>query len=77
MTETDWLDIFSNNLIELIRERGYTQSELAEVTGLSEATISSYINKRRIPKVPALLNLALVLDCELEDLTGYVDLIKF
>ena len=77
MTESEWLDIFSNNLIELIRDRGYTQADLAEDTGLSEATISAYINKRRIPKVTTLLNLALVLDCELEDLTGYVDHIEF
>ena len=77
MTESEWLDIFSNNLIELIRDRGYTQADLAEDTGLSEATISAYINKRRIPKVPTLLNLALALDCELEDLTGYVDRIEF
>ena len=77
MMESEWLDIFSNNLIELIRDRGYTQADLAEDTGLSEATISAYINKRRIPKVTTLLNLALVLDCELEDLTGYVDRIEF
>ena len=77
MTESEWLDIFSNNLIELIRDRGYTQADLADDTGLSEATISAYINKRRIPKVTTLLNLALVLDCELEDLTGYVDRIEF
>ena len=77
MTETEWLDVFSNNLIDLIQDSGYTQKELSRHTGLSEAAISSYINKRRMPKITALFNLALVLDCELEDLTGYVDRIEF
>lgn len=77
MTEMEWLDEFSNNLIYEMRERGYTQADLAEDAGVSEATISSYINKRRIPKVTTLLNLALVLDCDLEDLTGCVGRIEF
>ena len=76
MTESEWLDTFSDNLVQLIRDRGYTQGDLAEDTGLSEAAISSYINKRRMPKITALFNLAMVLDCELEDLTGYVDRIE-
>lgn len=77
MTETEWLDIFTSNLIEMMHEKGYTQRDLADATGLSEGTISNYINKRQIPGVRAIVNISYELDCDVSDLIDFGDRIQF
>lgn len=76
MTETEWLDIFSNNLLELMRERGYSQGDLADDTGLSKMAISYYINKQRIPGIRAIINIAYILDCDVSELIDFGDRIE-
>lgn len=73
MTEAEWLDIFSKNLIEIMRDVGITQRELADETGLSEASISCYIRKIKMPGVRALVNIAYALDCSLNELMDFGD----
>lgn len=68
ISEREWLDIFANNLIEMLREEEMTQKELADAIGVTEATISSYINKKRMPGVKALVNISHVLCCSMDDL---------
>lgn len=76
MTETEWLEIFGDNLKDLIDKQGYTQRDLADEVGLDEGTISRYVNKQRIPGVRALVNIAYVLDCSLDDLMDFGDRIE-
>lgn len=73
MTESEWLNIFGNNLLEMMREYGYTQDTLARETGLSKSTISKYINKQQIPRASALINIANVFGCNIDDLVYYGD----
>lgn len=73
MTEKEWLDIFGDNLAEMLEEANMTQRELADETGLSEASISYYINKTKMPGVKALLNISYALDCLLNDLADFGD----
>lgn len=68
MTELDWLDVFGDNLASMLYEAKYTQKDLAEMTGLSEATISKYLKKQQMPGVRALINISIALDCSLDDL---------
>jgi transcriptional regulator with XRE-family HTH domain len=75
MSEIEWLEIFGDNLINLLDKEGMTQRELAEATGLSEGTISSYINKRKIPGIKAIINMAYVLECSIDDLIDFGDTI--
>ena len=76
MTEQDWSNIFSDNLISLLNEANMTQQELSKETGLSRATISSYINGRRLPGIKAIINIGYVLDCDLNELIDFGDLIE-
>lgn len=76
MTETEWLDIFADNLQSLMQERGYTQGDLADETGLDQTTISRYLNKQRIPTVRAIVNLAFTLDCDISELIDFGDRIE-
>lgn len=58
MSEFEWMNVFGDNLSELIREWGGTQEELAYCVGISQSAISSYINKERIPSSKTALNMS-------------------
>lgn len=73
MSENEWLDIFAENLLELMKEKGYNQINLAESTNLSKGTISSYINKRKVPGIRALVNIAYELNISFDDLMDFGD----
>lgn len=77
ITESELIDVFKNNLVTTMEEKGYSQKDLSYETGLSEMTISRYVNGQSMPKLSALFNIAMVLDCELEELVGYVDMVAF
>lgn len=76
MSETEWLDIFGDNLRDVMESTRITQRELAERTGLSEGTISRYIHKQTIPGVKAIINIAYVLDCSMDDLIDFGNMIE-
>lgn len=76
MTELEWLDIFADNLASMMEESGYTQMDLAEETGLSQSTISTYLNKRKFPGVKAIINIAYALDCEVTELIDFDETIE-
>ena len=62
MSEQEWLDIFADNLLDMLNEANMTQRDLADETGLSEAAISQYIHKRKIPGVRAIINISYALN---------------
>lgn len=73
MSELEWLDIFGDNLAEMLEYANMSQRDLADEAGLSESTISNYINKRKIPSLRAIINIAYALDCDLTDLIDFGD----
>ena len=56
ISEITFIDIFADNLREIMKEVGITQSELADEAGLSRASINRYLNKQRMPDLVSLLN---------------------
>ena len=77
MSEIEWMDTFGDNLRDLMKDARISQRELAEESGLSEATISRYINKRRMPSAAALASLAHALPCaDLSDLVYFGDRVE-
>lgn len=76
MTETEWIEIFRKNLVELMAERGYSQGDLAESIGVADATISRYLNGERMPNIKSIVNLAYELDVPLDDLIDFGDRIE-
>lgn len=73
MTEAEWLEIFSDNLKDMMNSAGYTQRDLSDDTGLAESTISRYMTNKQMPCIRALVNIAYVLDCSLDDLMDFGD----
>lgn len=75
MTLKDWVEDFSDNLIELMQEKHITQHELAKVSGISVGSINAYIHKQSQPGIKAIINLAYALDVEINDLVDFGDMI--
>lgn len=75
MSELEWLDIFGDNLRGIIDEYGITQSELAEDIGVSEAAISNYIHKKKMPSIKTIINMAYALDMDIDELIDFDDTI--
>lgn len=76
MTEIEWIDIFRDNLKELMCDRGYNQYDLADEAGLSQSSLSRYLKGERMPTVRSIINLAYVLDCDIADLLDFGDRIE-
>lgn len=76
MTETQWLDTFGDNLTSMLYDARLTQRDLADMTGLSESTISFYIRKQKMPGIKAILKIAYALDCEVSELIDFGSIIE-
>ena len=73
MTLTEWKNAFSNNLVDILQEKGMTRSQLARDSGVSSAMISDYINKRSLPGTIAIINMAYALDIDISELIDFDD----
>lgn len=76
MSEIEFIDIFSDNLRELMLEHNITQMELADEILVNRSTITRYLNKSTMPSIKALINLSIVFNCDIEDLIPTYDLIN-
>ena len=76
MSENEWLMFFSDSLLTIMERRRMSQRELAERSGVSDGTISKYINGIQIPKITALANIALALDCSIDELAQFDEMIE-
>ena len=57
-----------NRIKEFRDERGWTQQELAEKTGVSRQSINSIERNRYVPSLPLALTFARVFHCSTDDL---------
>lgn len=71
MTQSQWRNIFGDNLAGILRDKGMSQAQLARDSGLSVSRISDYINKFSTPTIFALINIAYALDMELSELADF------
>lgn len=76
MSQQEWLDVFGDNLLSILEEEGISQKELSRLTGLSESTISRYINKSQMPNVRAIINISYALNWSFEDMLNYGSMLE-
>lgn len=76
MQESTWLEIFGDNLADMLEEHNISQRDLAKAIGVSEATLSKYINKQQMPGVKAIVNIAYALDCDFDELLDFGSMIE-
>ena len=58
----------AEKLSEAIRQSGMKQTELAMKIGVKQQTISSYLNKKKLPALDMLSRLCTVLDLDANDI---------
>lgn len=71
MDEIEMLEVFSNNLKKLMKENDIDQKKLACNIGVTQSTISRYLNGQRLPSVYMLLRLSEELCCSMDDFFEY------
>ena len=76
MTKEKWLDDFSYNLSEMMDFTNTSQRELAKMTGLSPATINGYLKGTIMPSAIAVINIAIVLECNIDELINMNEFIE-
>ena len=77
MTQTEWKDIFGDNLVSILRDKGMTQLQLSRCSGVSTAMISDYINKRSMPGLAAIINIAYALEMSIDELVDFDEPIDY
>lgn len=73
MSEVEWMDIFGDNLRDILKEQNMSRRELAQVLGISEATVSRYINKKQMPTMEVVVNMAYELSISIDELIDFGD----
>lgn len=63
-------DPFGENLRQLLRDRGITQTELGKRMYVTQACIGEYINRKGGPTVATIRRLKEAIGCTWEDLLG-------
>ena len=76
MTQEEWKNIFSDNLVSILTDRGMSQKQLAVDSGVSQAMISEYIHKIRMPGLSAAINMAYALDIDVGELIDFDERIE-
>ena len=70
-TKEEWTDIFGDNLRDVLKETGYTQTDLAKATHIKRESINQYIKKKRVPEIPALIEMSAELDISIHELAFF------
>lgn len=76
VSEQQWINMFGDNLKDILKEKGMNQQELAVRSGFVKSTISSYINKTKMPSAKAIVNIAYVLDVDVDELIDFGAMIE-
>lgn len=75
MSEYELLDIFADNLRDLMNEVNISKSELARKALVSRSTIVRILKKERMPSLPTLINICHVCGVTLDEMVPTYDLI--
>ena len=73
MSEIEWMDIFGDNLRDILKDYNMSQLELADAAGIAEGSISNYINKRSIPSLRNAINISNALGISMDELFYFED----
>ena len=68
ISEVEFIHIFADNLSDIMDEVGISQRQLAKKAHITEAALSRYLNKQRMPNMRTFMNLCYALQCEYSDL---------
>lgn len=64
---------FEEKLKSIMQKQGLTQKELAIRSGITEASMSKYLNGERTPRIDVIINLSRALEVTTDELLGETD----
>ena len=73
MSEIEWMDIFGDNLRDILKDYNMSQLELSDAAGIAEGSISNYINKRSMPSLKNAINISHALGISMDELFYFED----
>lgn len=76
ISEIEFIDIFADNLRDLMIEMDMSQADVARESELDRSTINRILNKKTMPTVKAVMNLCYALNCRYEDLMPTYSLVN-
>lgn len=76
MTEQEWRERFAKQLKIKMRNRNVDQRELARRINVSEISISRYRKARRTPPAHILVDMAIALECTVDELANFGELVE-
>lgn len=76
MKESDFINIFADNLRYSLHYANMTQRDLADAICVDESTISRYLRGQIMPTAKTVVNMAYVLDCNVDELIPCEELIR-
>ena len=77
MSEKEWLDRFGDNLLRIMKEKGFSVVSLSEEANIHKTTIYRYLKKEIMPNVKNLTKLSYTLGCSFDRLMDYGDVIEY
>ena len=73
MREVEFIDIFADNLRDVMKEQGYSVTDLSFSINVPKSTISRYLNKQTMPTVKNLINICMETGLDLDDLIPFYE----
>lgn len=70
-TDAGWKKEFARRLRKKIAMRGITQTNISELTGISQPLLSLYVQGKSLPSAQNVSSLAKALNCSVNDLIGF------
>ena len=70
-SDAGWKKEFARRLRKKIAMRGITQTNISELTGISQPLLSLYVQGKSLPSAQKVSALAKVLGCSVNDLIGF------
>ena len=72
-SQNEWNDIFGDNLRDILKETGYSQTDLSNSTNLGRVSVNRYVKKHRAPKITSLIEMSAEFNISLHELTFFGD----
>ena len=70
-TEESWKREFASKLMKIMADKGCDQTYLSEISGVSQVSISKYLNKKAIPNCYTVFKLSQALGCNISELMDF------
>ena len=61
----------AENIAALLKEKGYSQQDLADALGVNKSTVSAWVSGKKTPRMDKVEDMAALFHCTITDFLGY------